>query len=69
MESYNNLTETQLLREVEKCKELHEVIKGEIIEITTDIEEKERIVNAKLENLEDIEKKYVDLMKEMTSRK
>lgn len=68
MESYSNLKDTELLREMEKCKELHETIKREIIEITTDIEEKEKIVNSKLEQLENVEKKYVDLIKEMTSR-
>lgn len=69
MESYSNLTETELLREMDKCKELHEGIKGDIMEITTDIEAKEKIVNSKLEQLENVEKNYVGLLQEMTSRK
>jgi hypothetical protein len=69
MESYSKLTETELLREMDKCKEQHEGIKGEIMEITTDIEEKEKIVNSKLEQLENVEKIYVDLLQEMTNRK
>jgi hypothetical protein len=39
------------------------------MEITTDIEEKEKIVNSKLEQLENVEKIYVDLLQEMTNRK
>lgn len=69
MESYSNLKETELLREIDKCKEWHEAIKREIIEITTDIEEKEKIVNSKLEQLENVEKNYVGLLQEMTNRK
>lgn len=69
MESYSNLKETELLREIDKCKERHETIKKEIIEITIDIEEKEKIVNSKLEYLENTEKIYVGLLQEMTTRK
>jgi len=68
MESYSNLTETELLREINKAKEWHEAIKREILTITTEIENLEKTANEKLQQLENIEKNYVDLMKEMSSR-
>ena len=68
MESYNKLTDTELLHHVNSAKNFHEIIKKEIIEMTNEIERLETIVNNKLEQLENVEKNYVDLMKEMTSR-
>ncbi len=68
MESYSNLTETELLHEINKAKEWHEAIKREILTIANEIENLEKTANEKLQQLETIEKNYVDLMQEMTSR-
>jgi hypothetical protein len=71
MESYNKYsgyTETELLRELNSAKEWHEAIKREIINITQEIENLEKTANEKIIQLENIEKNYVDLMKELTSR-
>lgn len=66
--NYSELTDTQLLHEINEAKKWHEAIKKEIFDLTTEIEEKENVVNEKLTFLENIEKKYVDLMKEITNR-
>ena len=68
MESYNNLTDTELLYQINESKKWHEAIKNETIELTLQIEEIEKTVNEKLKELEIIEHKYVGLIKEMTSR-
>ena len=68
MESFNKLTETQLLHEINKAKDNHESLKKEIVGITLDIEEKEKVVNDLLIKLENIERNYVGLIKEMTER-
>lgn len=71
MESFNKysgLTETQLLYEINECKKWHDAIKKETIEITIEIEKLENLANEKIKNLENIEQKYVDLMKELTTR-
>ena len=71
MESYNKYsghTEHELLHEINEAKKWHESTKKEIFGITHEIEELEKIVNEKLIQLENIEKNYVDLMKELTSR-
>jgi predicted nucleic acid-binding Zn-ribbon protein len=71
MESYNkysDYSEHQLLFEIEQAKKWHEAIKKEIVDITIEIEKLEKIANEKLKNLENIEKNYVDLMKELTNR-
>ena len=68
MESYNKLTDTELLYQINDSKKWHEAIKKETIGLTLQIEEIEKIVNEKLKELEIIENKYVGLLKEMTSR-
>ena len=68
MESYNKLTDTELLYQINDSKKWHEEIKKETIGLTLQIEEIEKIVNEKLKELEIIENKYVGLLKEMTSR-
>lgn len=71
MESYNKysgMTETELLNGIRQCTEWHEAIKRETIEITIEIEKLEHIANEKILQLEEIEKKYVDLLKELTDR-
>jgi len=68
MESYSKMTETELLHQIEDCKKWHEAIKKEAIQYTLQIEELEKQYNNKLIDLENIEKKYVDLMKELTDR-
>ena len=71
MESFNKNsghTEHQLLHDIGEAKKWHEAIKAEIIGITNEIEGLEKIVNEKLVHLENIEKDYVDLMKELTNR-
>lgn len=71
MESFNKysgLTDIQLNNKINEAKLWHDAIKKEIIDLTLIIEENEKLVNNKLELLENIEKNYVDLMKEMTER-
>ena len=68
MESYSNLTDTELLHEINMSERDHQALKDEITRLTLQIEEYEKSVNNKLIGLETIEKTYVDLMKEMTSR-
>ena len=58
-----------MLHEIDEAKKWHDAIKKEIIDITHTIEEQEKIANEKLVQLENIEKNYVDLMQELTSRK
>jgi archaellum component FlaC len=68
MESYNKLSDIELLHQINLVKKSHEIFKKDSIDLTIEIERLEKIVNEKLEELENIEKNYVDLMQEMTSR-
>ena len=68
MESYNKLSDTELLHQINLTEESHETLKKESIDLTIEIEKLENLVNEKLENLEIVEKNYVDLMQEMTLR-
>ena len=71
MESYNKysgITETQLLHDLNECKKWHDVIKEEIIDISEQVKGLKKAANEKTEQLNKIEKKYVDLMRELTSR-
>ena len=47
MESYNKLTDTELLYQINDSKKWHEAIKKETIGLTLQIEEIEKIVNEK----------------------
>ncbi len=69
MESYSKLSETELLHLINVEKDNHESLKKQMIEITTIIEEKEKEYNEKIEILEGIENKYVELIQELTARK
>ena len=69
MESYNNLTETELLDKIRISERDHEALKQEMLKLTYVIEEHEKLYNERIEKLEGIEKEYVDLMKELSIRK
>ena len=62
------MTETELLYQIEQCQKWHNAIKEEAIGITKQIEELEIIANEKIKQLENIEKNYVDYLRELTSR-
>jgi len=69
MESYNNLSETELLDKIRISERDHEALKQEMLKLTYIIEEHEKLYNERIEKLEVIEKEYVDLMKELSIRK
>lgn len=68
MESYSKISHNELNYLINKAKEEHDAVKDEITRYTLQIEEFEKIVNEKLEILTQIEKHYVDLMKELSER-
>jgi hypothetical protein len=68
MESFNNMTKTELLCEINKVKDTHDFLKKEIIDLLTVVKEAEEKINEKLVLLDNVEENYVDLMKEFTEK-
>lgn len=59
-------TPTQILKRVNDLKHKHESLKKEILDDVSIIEEKQKIVNKKVENLNLIEEEYVSLMGQLS---
>ena len=68
MEKLKKFTSIELLSLVNECKKNHENLKKELLELNDEIKNKTNLINLKLKNLEEIEKNYVLIMKEMVDR-
>jgi uncharacterized protein YlxW (UPF0749 family) len=68
MEDYSNYTLIELNKMINDIQQKHEQLKGEIVNHSYEIENIERIVNDKLEILNNLEKKYIALIEEITKR-
>lgn len=68
MEDLSIYTPTELLKLVNESKDKHEAKKKEIIEILSEIEKWEKLVNDEIVKLGEIEKKYVSLIEELNKR-
>jgi len=61
-------TPTQLLKLSNDCKAVHEKLKKEIVDLTHQVDEIEKVINEKIEALNEIENEYVSIMEEMSER-
>ena len=68
MENLVNYTPTELLKLINDAKASHDQLKQEIIDHTFEIDEIERLINTKINQLDEIEKKYIALIEEMNNR-
>ena len=68
MENLSGYTETQLLKMINDSKAEHETLKKEIIDHTFQVDELEKIINNKINDLAQIEKIYVVLIEELNNR-
>lgn len=68
MENLNEYTETQLLKMINDSNVNHEGLKKEIIDYTFQVDELERVINSKINELNEIEKNYVILIEELNNR-
>ena len=68
MENLVNYTPTELLKLINVAKASHDQLKQEIIDHTFEIDEIERLINTKINQLDEIEKKYIALIEEMNNR-
>lgn len=57
-----NKTKIQLLKEIHDCEAKHERLKTEIIDDTYRIDEISTIITVKIEEVTEVEKKYVELI-------
>lgn len=62
MEDLSKLTPTQLLKKGNDIKARHDVLKQEIIDDTYEIEKQEKRLNEKIEELQELEKNYVEIV-------
>jgi len=68
MKNMKELTATELLKQINDCKLEHDVLKGEIIEHTKEVDDLEVVINNKLKVFLELENKYITLIEEMNSR-
>jgi septal ring factor EnvC (AmiA/AmiB activator) len=68
MEDLKKYTETELLKKIKDVGKEHQKIKEELFQHYNDVEEIEKIINEKLENLDSLEKIYVAIIEEFESR-
>lgn len=68
MENLSGYTPTQLLKMINDAKKMHDALKQEIVDYTFQVDELEKIINNKLNELTEIEKNYVALIEEMEKR-
>ncbi len=68
MKNLSEHTPTQLLKMINDVKEKHDTLKQEIINYTLQVEEYEKIINNKLNELTEVEKNYVALIEEIEKR-
>jgi hypothetical protein len=69
MENLTGHTPTELLKMINDSKLIHETLIQEIIDDTFIIDNLEKKINEKLENLMKVEASYVNLIEELNSRK
>jgi len=68
MNGLSNYTTIEILKFINEIKSDHEKLKEEITQHTYDVEEMEKNINDKLENLNDLEKNYIILIEEFSKR-
>ena len=68
MENLSGYTATELLKMINDSKAVHENLKGEIINLTYEVDELEIKINAKIDKLTESEKEYVELIEELNNR-
>jgi hypothetical protein len=68
MENLSGYTATELLKEINDAKKLHDAIKKEIVDYTYQVDELDKIVNDKISELTAVEKNYVELIEELNNR-
>jgi len=68
MNDLTKYTPTELLKLINDTKANHDQLKQEIIDHTFEIDEIERLINNKINQLDKIEKNYVALIEEMNNR-
>jgi len=68
MEDLSKYTPTELLKMINDTKVKHDSLKQEIINHTIEVDELEKTINIKLENLTEIEKNYIKLIEEINNR-
>ena len=68
MENLSGYTSTELLKMINDNKTKHDTLKQEIIDYTYQVDELERIINNKLNELTEIEKNYIILIDELNNR-
>jgi hypothetical protein len=68
METLNKHTEIELLKLINDSKIKHENIKKEIINLTYELDEIDKNLNKKLDELQFIEKTYILLIEELNNQ-
>ena len=68
MENLDQYTPTELLKMINDINKIHDRIKAEIIGHTIDVDNLEIVINNKLSLLEELEKKYIELIEEIDKR-
>lgn len=68
MENFKEHTPTQLLKLINDTKDSHDRLKEEIINDTHKMDELELGINKKLDNLDELEKRYITLIEELNNR-
>jgi membrane-bound ClpP family serine protease len=68
MEELSNYSPTELLKLINDSKTKHESLKKEIIDDTFKVDELEKTINEKLNDLTVIEQNYVKLIEELNNR-
>ncbi len=68
MENLSEYTPTELLKMINDIKKKHDTLKQEIVDHTFQVDELEKIINNKLNELAEAEKNYVALIEEMEKR-
>lgn len=68
MEELNMLTPTELLKICNDIVAKHDSLKQEIINLSYEADELENKIKRKLDELNDLEKKYVTIIEEMNKR-
>lgn len=68
MNDLSKYTSTELLKIINDINIQHEALRKEIISDTFEIDRLEKLINKKIERLNQLEKYYVDLIEEMNNR-
>jgi len=68
MKELSKYTPIELNKMINDVKEKHDTLKQEIVVHTLEIDELDKKINEKIEILNELEKKYIELIEEITSR-